>query len=157
MQYVVVMSRSSYTRTAWQWRLCVDLRLLNVWNNGCRIGPKQTARTCYWWLMQKPEVVISPLYTLQRWWRRLHYNIDYGSALIFVGWTYGTGVVLALDEQRVRCIALSVLALGCVISDRCSMRSQFHSHVLFCCPMAMTALRWPLFSECMEQRVSCWP
>ena len=29
----------------WQWRLCVDLRLLNVWNNGCRVGPKPTART----------------------------------------------------------------------------------------------------------------
>ena len=29
----------------WQWRLCVDLRLLNLWNNWCRVGPKPTAST----------------------------------------------------------------------------------------------------------------
>ena len=25
----------------WRWQICVDLRLLNVWN-GCRVDPKQT-------------------------------------------------------------------------------------------------------------------
>ena len=72
-----------YFAVRWQWRLCIDLRLLNVWNNGYRIGPKPTARTficidlyalaligrCYWWSMQYDEVVISPSYTLQWRWR----------------------------------------------------------------------------------------
>ena len=51
---------------------------------------------------------------------------------------------------------LCVLALGCVISERWNMRSQFHPHALFCCPMEMTALCWSLFAERME-RISYWP
>ena len=71
----------------------------------------------------------------------MNYDGDVGSALIFVCLMYGTGVVSALNEQRVCCIAVCVLTLGCVTSDRCSMRSQFYPHALFCCPMAMAALR----------------
>ena len=41
---------------------------------------------------------------------------------------YGTGIVLALDEQAVR---LYFLNLTRVIGDRCSMRSQSHFHALF--------------------------
>ena len=33
---------------------------------------------------------------------QMHYNGDDGSALIFVCWMYGTGVALAVHEQRVR-------------------------------------------------------
>ena len=33
---------------------------------------------------------------------QMHYNGDDGSTLIFVCWMYGTGVALAVHEQRVR-------------------------------------------------------
>ena len=32
------------TLQSWQWGLCIDLCLLHIWN-GCRVGPKRTART----------------------------------------------------------------------------------------------------------------
>ena len=38
----------------------------------------------------------------------MNYDGDVGSALIFVCLMYGTGVVSALDEQRVCCIAVCV-------------------------------------------------
>ena len=44
-------------------------------------------------------------------------------ALIIVCLMYGTGVVLALNQQYVRHIAVCVLELGCVIRDRCNMGS----------------------------------
>ena len=43
----------------------------------------------------------------------MHYNnVDNDPPLIFVGWMYETGVVLALDEQRVRFIAAFGLVIG---------------------------------------------
>ena len=86
-----------------------------------------------------------------------------GLALIFVGWMYGTGVVLALDEQWVR---LSLLPRGerltLLVSIRCSMGPYVtlpHSYVILLSEYTATLimdLHWSSLGECMK-RVPCWP
>ena len=111
-------------------RCClIDLCWLNVWNGCYRVGPWRAARTfaCiatrvfesadYWRPMQY-QVVCNLTFmryfavqinnTLQWWWRVCV------AWLTFVGWMYGTGVVLLalLDKQYVR---LLVLLCACVL------------------------------------------
>ena len=127
-----------------------------TWN--CFLGMFQLNGVNYWWLMQY-EVVITPLFTPQWRWCLLHHNVI--MAMMALRWC------LFVWCMEWYCIApgwtactlhccMFVLALGCFISDWCSMRSQFHPRALFCCPMAMAALLWCSFAECME-RTSCSP
>ena len=93
------------------------LRWLDLWN-GCRVG--QTERTFALLCALELERVIIGVWSSILWGRNLtlmrcsnnalHYNGVGGSALIFFCWMYGTGVVLGLDEQRVRCITVCVFA-----------------------------------------------
>ena len=87
-----------------QWRSRLYMRLLNgvmlaldkqrVCSHCC---VRAWIRRRYYFWMQY-EIVISPSRAVQ-----IHYNNDDdGFALIFVRWMYGTGIVLALDEQNVR-------------------------------------------------------
>ena len=86
LEYVLLVIDSVWSRNLtltrcqntlqWRWRLCVGLRLLNVWN-GCRIVAGQTARTfvftaCVlefdtycWCSIQYVLVIISPLRAVQ--------------------------------------------------------------------------------------------
>ena len=92
-----------------------------------------------------------------------YYGND-GSVLIFVCWMHGPDVVLVLNQQLVRlycCVCLNLKVL--VISVWCIViqGNVTLMHALFCCPntlrtMAMTALRWSSFVECMEW-VLRWP
>ena len=84
----------------------------------------------------------------------IHYNIDDGSAFIFLGWIYETGAVL--DKQTVSlhcCVSLNLnmllLAFGLVcyevvISPSCVVKIHY---VI----MAITALHWSSLVECMER------
>ena len=75
-----------------------------------------------------------------------HYNINNGRAPIFVGWMYGTGAVLTLDEQRVRLYCcMRVIKFDGVIN-------WFQNTTI----MLITALYWSLLVECLK-RVSCRP
>ena len=71
---------------------------------------------------------------------QIHYNGNDGSALIFVCWMYGTGAVLALNQQRVRlycCVCLNLKML--VMFDIVWGRNTTLTHALFCCP---NILQW---------------
>ena len=66
-------------------------------------------RYCFW---MQYAIVISPSRSIQ-----IHYNdYDNGSTLIFAGWIYETGIVLALDEQNVSLYCCFV-AVWCSISS----------------------------------------
>ena len=96
----------------WRWRLCIDLRWLNIWN-GCRVG--QTVRTFELLCALEFERVIIGVWssmlwdhnlTLVRCPNSLNYNGDYGSALIFVGWMYGTVSCWHWTNSAYVCIAV---------------------------------------------------
>ena len=146
-----------YFAVRWQWRLCVDLRLLNVlWNNGCRIGRKSTARTfallcaleleyaCYLCLMQY-EVVMHPKWSHPHACAiLLHYNGDDGSALIFVGWMYGTGVALVVHEQRVR---LYCFVCALELEWRVYWRSMQYDEVILATSYAISLSTYTIYNN----------
>ena len=130
----------------------------------CRVVPGRTAST---FVSLRVHLNWAVLLMIDAVWGRnqltlnyaIHYNGIDGSALIFVGWIYGTGAVL--DKQAVRlhcCVRLNLNVLlfafdpvryKVVISPSCVV--QIHYII-----MAITALRWSSLVECME-RVLCWP
>ena len=97
----------------WRWRLCVDLRLLYLWNGVALAVHKQAVRlyffVCAWTWMKGLlafDAVLwghnSASYAISLSTYTIYNNGDDDSLLIFVRWTYGTGVVLSLDGQAVR-------------------------------------------------------
>ena len=93
----------------------------------------------------------------------MHYNGDGASyiimammALRFFGCLMYATVGPKPTVRTSHC-CVRVLALGCVISGRCNMRSQFHPHAPFCCPMALAALRLSLFAKYILERISYSP
>ena len=86
-----------------RWRLCVDIRWFNIWDGFC-VDPGRAERTSVC-LNLNVLLVFNAVWgrnlTLMRCFVvKIHYNVDDGSALISVGWIYGTGAVL--DKQTVR-------------------------------------------------------
>ena len=125
----------------WQWRICVDLRWLNVCN-GCCFGAGRTVGTFVLLCVHLNWAVLLVIDAI--WGCNLilvyiiHYNHDDGSALIFM---YAIHVVLSLDEQNVRlyCLNWAVLLLFDAVWGR-----------------NLTLMRCHAFVEYME-RVSYWP
>ena len=125
----------------WRWRFCVDHRLLNVWN-GCRVDRAQTGRTfvllcvydCMW---RCYELVFDTA-----WGRNFaHFAVHmHYSALIFLSLVYGTAIMLALNQQRVRCVCTLIwrcywhsMQYGVVISpSSCVVQIHYNARWWFC-------------------------
>ena len=146
----------------WQWRLCIDLRMLNVWNNGCRVGAPWT-NSAYVYIgiawIRVIGVRCSIIKVVVIWFSSCavptHCNDNDGSVVILADWMYATGVVLALDKQLVRsycCVCTwigrcYVLAIDAIWS--CNLTLVHTSYTT----ITMTGLHR---SSCM-QCISFWP
>ena len=119
-----IKSQSHFSNTLqWQWRLCVDLRLLNVWNGAVHEQNVRLyccvcawIRRCYWWWMRYEVILTCCSNTLQWQWR------------LCMRW-----FLFVKCMERVSCcpwansayvfIAACVLEFEGVAAFRCSMRS----------------------------------
>ena len=109
--------------------------------------------------MQYDEVILATSYAISLSTYTIYNTGDDGFLLIFVRWTYVTGVVLSMDKQAVRwscCVCvhsnLTVLLVFDAVCD-CNVILIIYTHL-----NGNDGLRWSSFAECMEQRVSCcWP
>ena len=153
MQYEVVISHpcaislSKYT-LQWRWRLCIDLRWLDIWN-ACRVG--QTVRTfallfaleleCViigvWSSMRSHPHALSKFITLQ-WQLRL--CVDFR----WLGhWMYRTAIVLTMDLQRVRLFIVACeLELEGVVYVWRSMKSNNVNLMCYCAVCIRLMLQW---------------
>ena len=105
----------------------------------------------YWRSMQYDEVILATSYAISLSTYTIYNNGDDGFLLIFVRWTYVTGVVLSMDKQAVRwpcCVCvhsnLTVLLVFDAVCD-CNVILIIYTHL-----NGNDGLRWSLFSECME-------